>query len=351
MAFGKYAAAGIRDGDGQRAAVLESKRQRLADQRFEIDVGIHGAFDAVQSGDRQPGVIDKALIARDAVANLANQLTLRVQISHAHILFDQLHHGVTGPVRLKPDTTSPIRSSHNWGRICTMRLLVPMLMVLTMPVLLAQDKTVDQGVYTSAQAARGAKLFESNCTMCHREPGGTAPVLAGERFTKPFSDATLQTLFTTIKTTMPRQAPGSLSDAEYVDLVAHLLKINSYADGMNELAVSDLGGIRIPGQTGSLDFALVQVVGCLAQNGRVWTLSRATEPVRTREPEAPKDDAAAQLDAAPFGERTFRLQQVYGAPAGWKDQRVVAKGFLTKAGSEERVNVTSMRTLTASCSN
>jgi mono/diheme cytochrome c family protein len=230
-----------------------------------------------------------------------------------------------------------------------MRVTVPMLMLLAVPVLAGQEKRVDQGVYTSAQAARGAKLFESHCTTCHREPGGTAPVLAGERFTKTFSDATLQTVFTTIKTTMPRQAPGSLSDAEYVDVVAHLLKINSYADGMNELAVTDLAAIKIPGQTGSLDFALVQVVGCLAQNGRVWTLSRATEPIRTREPDAPKDDAVAQLDATTLGDRTFRLQQVYGAPAGWKDQKVVAKGFLTKSGNEDRVNVTSMRMLTSSC--
>jgi len=232
-----------------------------------------------------------------------------------------------------------------------MRLPIAALLLMSTSVLFAQDKTVDQGVYTAAQAARGAKLFESNCTMCHREPGGNAPVLAGERFTKTFSDATLQTVFTTIKTTMPRNAPGSLSDAEYVDLVSHLLKINNYADGMSELAVSDLAGIKIPGQTGNLDFALVQVVGCLAQSGRVWTLSRATDPVRTREPEAPKDDAAARLDATALGERTFRLGQVYGPPAGWTDQKVVAKGFLTKAGSEERVNVTSMRALTSACAN
>ena len=232
-----------------------------------------------------------------------------------------------------------------------MRVMVPVLILLVVPVLLAQGKTVDQGVYTSAQAVRGAKLFDSNCVTCHREPGGTAPVLAGERFTKTFSDATLQTVFTTIKTTMPRQAPGSLSDAEYVDVVAHLLRINSYADGMNELAVADLAGIKIPGQSGSLDFALVQVIGCLAQNGRVWTLSRASEPIRTREPDAPKDDAVAQLDGTTLGDRTFRLQQVYGAPAGWKDQKVVAKGFLTKSGNEERVNVTSLRPLTSSCAN
>ena len=230
-------------------------------------------------------------------------------------------------------------------------LLIPALVLAGTSVFLAQDKTVDQGVYTTAQAARGAKLFESNCTMCHREPGGTAPVLAGERFTKAFSDATLQSVFTTIKTTMPRNAPGSLSDAEYVDLVTHLLRINSYADGMNELGLADLPGIKVPGQTGNLDFALVQVVGCLAQAGRVWTLSRATDPVRTREPEAPKDDEAGRLDAGPFGERTFSLQQVYGAPAGWTGQKVAARGFLTKSGTEERVNITSMRTLTSACGN
>src|SRR5688572_24619044 len=52
----------------------------------------------------------------------------------------------------------------------------------------AQDKTVDQGVYTTAQAARGAKVFESQCATCHREVGGVAPVLTGERFTRTFSD-------------------------------------------------------------------------------------------------------------------------------------------------------------------
>ena len=71
----------------------------------------------------------------------------------------------------------------------------------------AQDKTADQGVYTSAQAARGATVFDAHCVSCHRE-GGTAPVLAGERFTKSFADATLLAVFTTIQTTMPRNAPG-----------------------------------------------------------------------------------------------------------------------------------------------
>ena len=217
------------------------------------------------------------------------------------------------------------------------------------PALSAQEKTADQGVYTTAQAVRGAKTFETNCTGCHREPGGTAPILAGDRFTKTFGDATLQTVFTTVKTTMPRNAPGTLTDAEYTDIVAHLLRINSYADGMSELTLADLPGIKVPGQSGSLDQALVQVVGCLSRAGRNWTLSAATDPARTRDPEPAKDDEALQLDARPPGTRSFRLQQVFGGPTGWTDQRVAAKGFLSQAGTEERITVTSLRALGTKC--
>jgi mono/diheme cytochrome c family protein len=217
------------------------------------------------------------------------------------------------------------------------------------PVVSAQEKTVDQGVYTAAQAARGAKNFDTHCTGCHREPGGTAPILAGERFTKTFGDATLQTVFTTIKTTMPRNSPGTLTDAEYTDIVAHMLRLNSYADGMTELALADMPGIKIPGQSGSLDQALVQVAGCLGRSGRNWTLSTATEPARTRDPEPARDDEAGQLDARPPGTRSYRLQQVFGGPTGWTDQRVAVKGFLSQGGAEERLTVTSMRALTSKC--
>jgi hypothetical protein len=214
----------------------------------------------------------------------------------------------------------------------------------------AQDKTADQGVYTNAQAIRGAMVWDAHCAACHRE-GGNAPVLAGERFTKSFADATLLSVFTTVQTTMPRNAPNSLTPIEYVDVVAHMLKLNGYPDGMTELAVANLGDIKVPGQGGSLDFTLVHVVGCLAQAGRVWTLGKATDPVRTRAPEAATDEEATELDKAPLGARSFRLQQVYGAPPGWMGQKVAAKGFLTRSGTEERVNITSMRVLSTPCPN
>jgi mono/diheme cytochrome c family protein len=217
--------------------------------------------------------------------------------------------------------------------------------------LTAQQKTADQGVYTAAQAARGAAVYDAQCGTCHRD-NGVAPVLAGERFARSFSGGTLNTLFTTIKTTMPRGAPGSLSDGDYTDVIAHLLRLNGYPDGMTELAAANLEGILIPGETGSLDFSLVQVVGCLVQGpGRAWTLRSGADPTRTREPEPAKDAEAQQLDVRPLGTRVFRLQQVYGAPAGWTNQRVAVKGFLTKAGSDERLSVTSIRPLTSACPN
>ncbi len=213
----------------------------------------------------------------------------------------------------------------------------------------AQGKTVDQGVYTTAQANRGQAVYETQCTTCHREPGGNAVVIVGDRFARSFAGATLQNFFNTIKTAMPRSAPGSLTDAEYRDVVAHMLRLNGFPDGMNELAIADMASINIPGQTGNLDQALVQIVGCLSRAGRNWTLATATDPVRTREPEAAKDDEATRLDAVAGGTRTFRLQQVYGAPTGWTNQRVAAKGFLSQAGGEDKVTVTSLRPLTTTC--
>ena len=143
---------------------------------------------------------------------------------------------------------------------------------------IAQEKTVEQGVYTTAQAARGGKIFETNCTDLSPGAGRRRRPSWPATASQAFGDATLQTVFTTIKTTMPRNAPGSLTDADYTDIVAHLLRMNSYADGMSELALSDMAGIKIPGQSGSLDQALVQAVGCLTQSGRNWTLSARHRP-------------------------------------------------------------------------
>jgi mono/diheme cytochrome c family protein len=217
----------------------------------------------------------------------------------------------------------------------------------------AQERTAGEGVYAAAQATRGAAVFQTSCATCH-QADGIAPSLTGDRFERFWTDANLNSLFTQIKTAMPRNAPGSLSEAAYVDVVAHLLAQNGFPPGDDELVPAAMAGVRIAtaGATAGAvpDFALVQVVGCLAEGtNKTWSLRSATEPVRTREPEAPAESETSQLDANPIGTRSFRLLQVYSAPKGWSGQRVVAKGFLVRSGSEERMTVTSMRPLTSPC--
>ena len=224
-----------------------------------------------------------------------------------------------------------------------------MLVLVSTSVLFAQDKTVDQGVYTSAQAARGAKLFESNCVMCHREPGGTAPVLAGERFTKTFSDATLQTVFTTIKTTMPRNAPGSLSDAGVCRprlALAEDQQLRRWDERARRRGPHRDQDSRIDRQPRLRPRAGRRMPGAERSCLDVEPRHRASAHPRARGAQGRCCGATGRGAA-----RRSDLPPATGLrpPAGWKDQKVVAKGFLTKAGSEDRVNVTSMRALTSSC--
>lgn len=339
MTFGKNSATRVGERHCDRAAILESKNEGRTNEIGHVLLcrQIDRALDPMTSRNRH-AVPRERLVSRDLVAHLLQPLTAAAQVSYPRMLLDKSH----------PDRILP-HFGHNL-RVRPIILVLITVLCFESQSVSAQAKTADQGVYTSAQAARGATVFEAHCVSCHRE-GGTAPVLAGARFTKSFADATLLSVFTTIQTTMPRNAPNSLSEAEYVDTVAHLLRLNGYPDGMTELAVARLGDIKVPGQGGSLDFTLVHVVGCLAQAGRVWTLGKATDPVRTRAPEVATDAEAAELDQTPLGNRSFRLQQVYGAPAGWMGQKVATKGFLTRSGAEERVNVTSMRVLSTPCPN
>ena len=57
----------------------------------------------------------------------------------------------------------------------------------------------------------------------------------------------MQSLLDKIKTTMPADAPGSLSDAQALDLTAFVMKSNGFPPGDEELPASPEGraGIRL----------------------------------------------------------------------------------------------------------
>jgi mono/diheme cytochrome c family protein len=101
----------------------------------------------------------------------------------------------------------------------------------------AADFAAASGVYSEAQAERGAQVYESHCIACHAagmNGGPGAPPLTGRIFLVGWQAETVGTLYDYLKTTMPTGAAGTLSDQQYADALALILKTNGFptsADG------------------------------------------------------------------------------------------------------------------------
>src|SRR5712691_1012699 len=94
------------------------------------------------------------------------------------------------------------------------------------------------GVYTDAQAKRGEGTGNRACSACHGSDfgGGEAgPSLVGLEFLGNWNQQSLGDLFDRIHTTMPADAPGSLSLQDTADIIARVLQLNKFPAGQTEL--------------------------------------------------------------------------------------------------------------------
>jgi quinoprotein glucose dehydrogenase len=99
-------------------------------------------------------------------------------------------------------------------------------------------RTVWEGVYSDAQAARGKAVYETQCAVCHQSDlrgQGFAPALIEDAFTSRWQDGNLGDLFTIVKVTMPQDKPASLTDDENAAIVAYLLQANRFPAGEQAL--------------------------------------------------------------------------------------------------------------------
>ena len=99
------------------------------------------------------------------------------------------------------------------------------------------SSTLD-GVFTSAQARRGRRVYNQNCASCHGQGlrgGEMAPGIAGSDFIVFWTELPVGALFERVKVTMPEDGPGRLSDEEYTDVVAYMLDRNDYPSGDTEM--------------------------------------------------------------------------------------------------------------------
>ena len=209
-------------------------------------------------------------------------------------------------------------------------------------------RTVWDGVYTDVQAARGRTRYQAICSACHQDGPRR-----GEAFMRDWSGTDVESLFRRIKASMPPGAPSSLSDAEYADIVAYMLRVNTFPAGRDELSADAVRSIRIEGKNGPEpvpNFALVRVVGCLREGSDTASvLAEASEPVRTKDPAASRDEELKGSEEAALGTHTFRLLNVYPRPDPYRGHKVEAKGFLIRDPGGDRINVTAVQTLAPDC--
>lgn len=107
------------------------------------------------------------------------------------------------------------------------------------PTANAAPATTVRVSFTAEQAAQGKLAYDHSCKDCHGstldngEFGG-AP-LRGSYFHNKWGGGSVAALYGYMKTVMPPDRPGTLSDKVYADLVAFLLEANGYKPGDRQL--------------------------------------------------------------------------------------------------------------------
>ena len=207
-------------------------------------------------------------------------------------------------------------------------------------------RTVWDGVYTEAQAARGMTAFEQSCSRCHALTAqGKAP-LVGDAFWKSFAQTTVGDLLEFVSANMPNGTPGSLTEPTYRDIVALMLKSNGFPAGTTELGGTAVAGVQIIQKDGRTDLpadALARVVGCLTKSGTDWVVTNATTPERA-ERAAPGEDATR-----PLGSRTMALKFVVTKLDAMAGSRVAVSGLLIGEGGVDGINVTTVTRVAPKC--
>ena len=230
-------------------------------------------------------------------------------------------------------------------------------------VLQAQDGdtlvSVWDGVYTTAQAARGKATFDVSCSRCHNaDLSGSerGPTLTGDKFLANWMDGSLEALFSFIRDQMPQGSANIVSDDSKADVLAYILQRNSFPPGTTELTANGarldtMQILRKGAAPGLQNFSFVQVIGCLESGpGNRWLLTHSIARPGNRE----RAVSAAEVERArarALGEDTYMLVSVTPfAPATRQGRKVAAKGLLYRQPGDNRLNVTALETVSETCS-
>lgn len=219
-------------------------------------------------------------------------------------------------------------------------------------------RSVLDGVYTDAQAKRGEAEYEMSCAKCHEGADVDGPPLTGDPFIDRWREDKLTSLFTFVRTQMPRDTPGKFSEAAYRDILAFLLQANRYPAGTTDLTAAAIDSTELVGKDGPKALptnALIVVVGCLAPGDKgSWMLTHAGRPARTRTADATTADELNNSRAKPLGDQQFTLQDLADLrsgfnPASDQGHKIQVKGVLIRQTNRDRIHATSLESLAEKC--
>jgi mono/diheme cytochrome c family protein len=176
-----------------------------------------------------------------------------------------------------------------------------------------QARTVTDGVYSDAQAARGQQIYQAQCVTCHGKAleGVVGPPLAGDGFLTVWSTRSLADLVDKIEKTMPPQQPGSASRQQAIDLASFILRAGNYPAGQTELGSAALGQIVFPARTSpaaaSVGASSFAVTGNLAQLMRGVTFPNANIlfNVQVKDPAKEKPSMPMPFDYVAWGSTVY----------------------------------------------
>ena len=116
----------------------------------------------------------------------------------------------------------------------------------------APTRSVLDGVYTEEQAARGAAIYREQCRACHGaalEGEESAPPLAGEGFNSNWTGTHLGELGERIRNSMPADKPGTLTRPQLADILAFMLRTDTFPAGTTPLDPSAVALAQIRFET------------------------------------------------------------------------------------------------------
>lgn len=117
-----------------------------------------------------------------------------------------------------------------------------LLLICLLAPLVVNGQQLLQAPYSSVQASNGDTLYQQNCATCHLpdlQGSLEAPALNDTNFRSNWTNHGVNELLDLLRRTMPPQAPGSLDEAGYLQIVAFLLRANNIRESSIELTASD----------------------------------------------------------------------------------------------------------------